>query len=221
MTLVARRRDRMEALAAALPATTAVDIVEADLLDMTGVAAVVEHIRQRGPVDLLVNNAGFSTLGPFAGSDIDAELAMCRLHGEASLVLARSVLPAMLAAGRGAIINVASLAAFLALPGVATYAATKAFLASFSRSLQAEVADSGIRVQCLCPGYTRTEIHSRESFAGFDVSRVPESMWMDAETVVRESLAALDRDVHLVIPGAENRALVHRAVQALADELRP
>jgi short-subunit dehydrogenase len=219
MTLVARRRERLRALADELGGACTVEILPVDLLAGEGVAAVVEHIRQRTPVDLLINNAGFSTLGPFGSSTPDDELGMCRLHQEVPLLLTRAALPAMLERGEGAVINVASIAAFLTLPGVATYAATKAFLASFSRSLRRELADSGVRVQCLCPGYTRTEIHSRESFAGFDVSRVPEAMWMEAGDVVRESLQALERDEHLVIPGDANRQLVQRALGALSEGL--
>jgi len=185
-----------------------------------GVAAVVEHIRQRGPVDLLVNNAGFSTLGLFHKSDLDSELAMVRLHQDATLALTRAVLPAMVEAGHGAVINVSSLAACATLPGVATYAGTKAFLANFSLALQAEVAASGVRVQCLCPGYTRTEIHSRESFAGFDASRIPDALWMESDEVVAASLDALATEQVLVVPGEQNRKLAREALESLIDALR-
>jgi short-subunit dehydrogenase len=107
----------------------------------------------------------------------------------------------------------------LAMPGVATYGATKAFLLSFSRSLRAELADTPLRVQCLCPGYTRTEIHSRDTFAGFDVSRVPEEYWMEADEVVQESLEALavGGDRWLLVPGKHNRELVRRGLSELVD----
>ena len=219
LTLVARREDRLHALAGDLREHCEVEVLAADLGNPVGLAAVVELTRQRDPVDLLVNNAGFSTLGPFAASDLDAELEMVRLHLDASMALCRAVLPGMRDSGAGAIINVASVAAFLPLPGVATYAATKAFLASFSQALQRELADASVSVQCLCPGYTRTEIHSRDSFSGFDSSRVPEEMWMEAGEVVAESLAALERGDTLVVPGAQNRALVREALAALQAEL--
>lgn len=219
VTAVARRGDRLAALREALSAHCEVHVLEADLACTEGQARVMEHIRQHTPCDLLVNNAGFSTFGPFASSDLDSELAMIRLHQEATLALTRTALPAMLEHGRGAVINVASMGGFLALPGVTTYAATKAFLVSFSRSLQAEVAKQGVTVQCLCPGYTRTEIHSRESFQGFDVSGIPEDQWMDAEPVVQESLAALAEGRLIVVPGDDNRALLRRAQSALVDSL--
>jgi short-subunit dehydrogenase len=219
MLIVGRREDRLRALAEELAPGCRVVTAAADLATLEGQARVVEAIRQGPPPALLINNAGFSTLGPFAASDLDREREMLHLHGDANLALTRAALPAMLAGERGAIINVASVAALLALPGVATYAATKAFLLSFSRSLRAELAGTGLRVQCLCPGYTRTEIHSRDTFAGFDAGRVPEDQWMTAEAVVAESLAALEEDRWLVVPGEHNRQLLVKAARELEAAL--
>ncbi|MEE4279619.1 MAG: SDR family oxidoreductase [Halieaceae bacterium] len=231
LLLVARRGDRLEVLAESLPAPCAVEILAVDLATLEGQARVVEVIRQRDPLDLLINNAGFSTLGSFAASELDEELRMQSLHETATLALTRAALPAMHARGRGAIINVSSVAALLSLPGVATYAATKAFLLSFSRSLAAELEGTGIAVQCLCPGYTRTEIHSRDSFAGFDASRIRDELWMEAAEVVDASLAALpaadaeDRGdgagpgSWLVVPGTHNRALLLRSLADLERAL--
>lgn len=219
LTLVARRTERLEALAAELAPHTEVAVLGADLAQLTGVAAVVEHIRQWGPVDLLINNAGFSTLGPFAQSDLDSELAMVQLHQNATLALTRAALPSMIEGGRGAIINVASVAAYVALPGVATYGGTKAFLTSYSQSLAAELAGSGVQVQCLCPGYTRTEIHTRPSFAAFDRDRVPEHLWMESDEVVTASLEGLAAERWLVVPGAVNRKVVRRALGSIMDSL--
>jgi short-subunit dehydrogenase len=217
LTAVARRADRLVALAGELAPRCRVEVLEADLGSLEGQARVVEHLRQKGPFDLLVNNAGFSTFGAFSSADLDQELAMVRLHQDATLTLTRAALPYMLEMGRGALINVASVGAFLPLPAAATYAATKAFLLSFSRSLQLEVGRRGVRVQCLCPGYTRTEIHSRETFRGFDASRVPEELWMESEAVVAESLEALARDQLVVVPGAPNRVQVRQSLQQLLD----
>ncbi len=217
LVLVARRIERLQALAAELAPQCRVEVIAADLAGVEGQARVVEAIRQGPALDLLVNNAGFSTLNTFATSRLDDELAMLRLHGDATLALTRAALPAMLEKDRGAVVNVSSVAAVLGLPTVATYAATKAFLLSFSRTLQAELAETGVRVQCLCPGYTRTEIHSRESFAGFDVSRVPQELWMESAEVVEESLAALDAgEAWLVAPGEHNRAFMRDSLRALA-----
>lgn len=220
LLLVARRRDRLEALAAELGVFCRVEVLVADLGSLEGQARAVEALRQGEAPDLIVNNAGFSTLGPFVASDLDAELAMQRLHEDACLALTRTALPAMVEAGRGAVINVSSIAALLALPGVATYAATKAFLLSFTRSLRAELDGTGVQAQCLCPGYTRTEIHSRESFSAFDVSRVPDDLWMEASDVVDASLAALATPSRwLVVPGEHNRALLRRSLGELEAAL--
>lgn len=218
MVLVARRQDRLEALVERLSGPCRFELVIADLASQEGQASVVETIRQGAALDLLVNNAGFSTLGPFVDSDLDKEIEMLRLHQEATLALSRAALPAMCEGGSGALINVSSIGGLVEMPGVAVYGASKAFLVSFSRSLRAELRDSGVRVQCLCPGYTRTEIHSRDSFVGFDVGRVPEALWMESEEVVAESLDAIfdtKNDRWLVIPGAHNREIVQRAQQSL------
>lgn len=221
--VVARRLERLAALRDDLADQCDVTIVVADLASQEGQAQVVETIRQSPPLDLLINNAGFSTLGAYATSDLDQELQMLRLHQDATLALTRAALPAMLTRGRGSVVNVASIGALVAMPGVAVYGASKAFLLSFSRSLSRELQDSGVRVQCLCPGYTRTEIHSRESFRDFDVSRVPENLWMDATTVVRESLEALDSDQSswLLINGEHNRELVRKSLAELSAAVLP
>lgn len=210
---VARRGERLEALAAELAGETEVVPVVADLATVEGVTRAMEALRQRGPVHYLVNNAGFSTLGPFAESSIDRELAMVRVHIDASVSLCRAALPFMIEAGGGCIINVASIGAFLPMRSTAGYGACKAFLASFSSSLQEEVAGRGVRVQCLCPGFTRTEIHDTDDFAGFDKQKIPEALWMQADEVVAASLAALGEERVLVIPGEGNVGLVRDALE--------
>jgi len=221
LVVVARRGERLAALRDSLIDTCRILAVEADLEGTEGQARVVETIRQGPPLGVLVNNAGYSTLGPFVQSDLDKEQGMLRLHETATLSLTRAALPAMIGAGRGAVINVASIAALLPMPFVATYGATKAFLVGFSRSLAGEVGGSGVQVQCLCPGYTRTEIHSRETFRGFDPKRVPEAAWMEAPEVVRESLDALEvtPERWLIVPGAHNRSAVRGGLEALLDAM--
>ncbi|WOJ96387.1 SDR family oxidoreductase [Congregibacter brevis] len=221
MLVVARRGDRLRELAKELENQCALETIEADLATTEGQARVVEAIRQGPAVDLLVNNAGYSTIGPYAASDLDDELGMLRLHNEATMVLTRAALPAMIEQGSGAVINVASVAGLVSTPNVAAYGATKAFLVSFTRALRQELKASGLRVQCLCPGYTRSEIHSRETMADFDVSIVPDTLWMEADEVVAESLAAIanDADQWLVVSGEHNRKIVAREMDALRADL--
>lgn len=208
--LVGRRHDKLQAVADELNASGVETVVVcADLATPLGLTAVVEQIRQQGPVQVLVNNAGFGTLGSFVDTDFDSQQAMVDVHISATLRLCRAVIPYMTEAGGGSIINLSSLAAFFPMRDVAVYAASKVFLNSFSESLQKEVEADNIRVQCLCPGYTHTDFHDRDSFSGFEKSEVPEAMWMSAEAVVSESLAMLDGDGQVVfVAGEKNRALV-------------
>ncbi|MFK8042081.1 SDR family NAD(P)-dependent oxidoreductase [Congregibacter sp.] len=221
MLVVARRADRLRDLAAELANQCSLETIGADLATIEGQARVVEAIRQGPAVDLLVNNAGYSTIGPYADSDLDDELGMLRLHNEATMVLTRAALPAMIEQGSGAVINVASVAGLVSTPNVAAYGATKAFLVSFTRALRQELKESGLRVQCLCPGYTRSEIHSRETMADFDVNIVPDKLWMESDEVVAESLAAIvdDADQWLVVSGEHNRKIVAREMDALRADL--
>ena len=216
---VARRSEELEALAAELDATTVVRALVADLATVEGVTRVVEAIRQQGPVDILVNNAGFAAAGGFGESSLERQLAMVAVHLETSLSLCRAVIPFMRARGRGAIINVSSLAGFLVTENAAVYAASKAFLNSFTLSLREELAGAGIRVQALCPGFTRTGFHATDDMAGFEPEKVPDALWMSAAEVVTTSLAALDEGRALVVPGDDNRARARAGLKDLLEML--
>jgi len=214
---VARRGDRLESLAAELADEVEVIPLIADLATLEGVARAMEALRQQGPVSILINNAGFSTFGPFAVSNIDLEQKMMRVHMDASVSLCRAALPYMREQQHGYVINVASVGAFLPLKSSAVYGASKAFLSSFSSSLQQEEEGNGIRIQCLCPGLTRTEIHDNEAFAGFDKSLMPDELWMESPAVVEASLAALDSGQVLVVPGAINQQMVRDSLRAQSE----
>ena len=213
---VARRAERLEALARELAESTEVHCLKADLGTIEGVARTMEAIRQKGPVDYLVNNAGFSTYGHFAGLPIEDQRAMVNLHIDAAITLCRAAIPFMCELGAGNIINVSSLATFVPGKGLAVYGASKAFLNYYSQALQVEVAASGIEVQALCPGYIRTEFHDAMSEGGFDKTRIPGEMWMSADEVVSASLAALGGSQVIVVPGDSNRDL---AVLGLQQQL--
>ena len=204
---VARRRERLEALADELSGQAEVHIVEADLTTVEGVTRTTEAIRQKGPVDYLVNNAGFGTFGRFAEAEIGRQQDLLRVHIEAPMVLARAALPFMKERGRGVVINVGSLGGFAVLPKNAVYAAAKAFLFSFSATLAKELEGSGVQVQCLCPGLVRTEIHYTEDMAEMDTAVVPEEMWMESPEVVAASLAALEGGPVVVVPGEGNQQI--------------
>ena len=214
-----RREAPLKALADELADRCEVYVLVADLATVEGRTRVIESLRQQGPVDYLVNNAGFSTLGKFDSVLLDDQMDMVRVHVDATMALSQAAIPFMRERGGGFIVNVSSTASFFTVPTAAVYVASKAFLNSFSTSLQAEVAKDNIRIQCLCPGYTITEFHDRDAMANFDRARVPDDQWMEASDVVTASLAALEDGPVLVVPGEGNLASARHGTQALLDSL--
>ncbi len=214
LVLVARREKRLAALAAELeqdyPITA--EILVADLTVPEELASVEKQVAQLEKLSLLVNNAGFGTTGKFATIDVGKQVDMIYVHVVASVRLSRAALPGMIARAQGAIINVSSMAGFIPMPDNVTYCATKAYLNSFSQSLQLELAGTGVQVQALCPGFTYTEFHDTPEYKGYDRSRIPKLLWMSAEEVVESSLRALNQGKVIHIPGWQNRflaALIH------------
>ena len=207
LVLVARRGDRLEALAAELEAAYGIraETLVADLTDEGDVERVAGAIAAIPNLELLVNNAGIGAEGRFYQADIGPQLDMIRLHVLASVRLARAALPGMVERGRGGIINVASVAGFMALPENVNYCATKGYLITFSKGLQLELTGTGVRVQALCPGFTHTEFH--DDLREFDKARTPKILWMPAEAVVEASLRGLARGEVVCIPGFGNRLI--------------
>jgi len=167
-----------------------------------------ETLKAYGRADVLVNNAGLITarapIHQVKVTDWDAVMAV-NLRGP--FLCIRSILPHLLKQGSGSIINVSSIAAFMASPRNTTYCATKAYLNLFSQGLQDELTGTGVRVQALCPGLTHTEFHDRPGYEDYE-TKIPEFLWMKAEDVVRESLAALEKGRVICIPGFRNRLIV-------------
>lgn len=210
LLLVARRKDRLESLAAALKARfdARVDVLAADLAEERGLAAAAARIEAESGLALLVNNAGFGTMGWFWESDRARQEEMHRLHVMAVVRLCHAALSAMTAKNAGAIINVASVAAFVHAPGSASYGATKAWMTHFTEGLclDLKAAGSAVQVQALCPGFTYSEFHD---VLGRDRTKLaPRSWWLDAEFVVEESLRGLRRGKLLVVPDWKYRTLV-------------
>jgi short-subunit dehydrogenase len=207
LILVARRQDRLKSLASELRAGNGVrvEVLPADLKDKSGVAQVVACIAGTEDLALLVNNAGFGLPGRFHKSDIARQVDMIQVHVIAAVQLAQAAAAGMVQRGQGAIINVASLAAFIPLPGSATYSATKAYLVRFSEALQMELRGTGVRVQALCPGFTYSEFHDTPEMGGFRRSSLPRMMWMPAGPVVAASLRGLRGRQVVVVPGLVNQ----------------
>jgi short-subunit dehydrogenase len=202
LALVARRRDRLEALAREIGGD--VHIFAADLAPPGAAASVIAEILAEGlEVGTLINNAGFGLAGKFAGNDLARQSEMIDLNCRALVELCHLVLPPMREAGKGAICNVASTAAFQPGPNMAVYYATKAFVLSFTEALHHELKGTGIKVSALCPGPTTTEFGA---VAGTNISPALDRITGDAASVVRKGLAGLDRNKAIVIPGLPNKA---------------
>ena len=200
LALAARRRDRMEALAAELGGD--IHIFEADLARAGAAASLIAELAAEGlSVGTLINNAGFGLGGKFADRPLDRLSEMIDLNIRALTELCHLVLPAMRERGEGAILNVASTAAFQPGPNMAVYYATKAYVLSFTEALHHELKGSGIRVSALCPGPT----HSEFSDVADSHSPTLERMKMPAAPVVAAGLAGLDRNTAVVVPGFRNK----------------
>jgi short-subunit dehydrogenase len=206
LIIVARGRERLEALGRRLRKSEGIHVepLAADLTDPAQLRVVEEMVADDDALELLVNNAGFGTFGRFAELAADEEEAEIRLNVVALVRLTRAALPGMLARRRGAVINVSSLAALQPAPYNATYGATKAYVNSFTEAIHEELRGTGVRVQALCPGFTRTEFQKR---AGIDTRSIPSFAWMEPDAVVRASLAGLRQGEVVCVPGMGNRVV--------------
>jgi uncharacterized protein len=204
LVLVARRKDRLEQVATKSRelGSGKVTIFASDLSAPGAAAGLHSEVTSAGlEIGYLVNNAGFGTRGAFAELPIERELEEINLNIGALVALTRLFIPAMVARRSGTIINVASTAAFQAIPWMATYAATKAFVLSFSEALARELKNTGVTVLALCPGPTRTEF---QSVADTDNAAMPSFAYMDAATVVAQGIDAARRKKAVRINGIAN-----------------
>jgi len=204
LLLIARREDRLQSIAREISEQYHVhaEILAADLTNAAALSIAAARIRGAADLALLVNNAGFGTLGYFADADPHVQEQMHRLHVIATMRLSHAALANLVpraAAGTG-IINVSSVAAFGASPQNVSYCATKTWMNRFTEGLAIELGakSSPVRVQALCPGFTLTEF---QDTMGMERSVIPASLWMPADFVVEESLRGFDQGAVLVIPG--------------------
>jgi short-subunit dehydrogenase len=208
VVVVARREGRLRELASQLVDDHGVNahVFAADLGDAAARDRLVAGIDELGvDVEILVNNAGYGDNGRVYRADRERLLAMVRLNCEALLDLQARYSPAMAERGRGAILNVASTAAFQPIPGTATYAATKAFVLSLSEATHSELKGKGVAVTALCPGPVKTEFAEVAGVGGAE-EQVPDLFWSSPEEVAKAAIDGLASGKRVVIPGLLNRA---------------
>lgn len=220
LLLVARRSDLLDRLAEELTRDhgVAAEVMVADLSKPEDVERVAGRVAGMGRLVLLVNNAGFAAPGGWVGVDMRRHLDMIQVHDAAGAFLIRAALPGMVARGNGYVVNTASMVAFIPLADDANYCATKAYLVTLSLALASELHGTGVHVQALCPGFLLTDFYDVVESGGYDRNKVPRVFWMQAEPVVRESLASLGGRV-IVVPGALNRVVVGLAREPLFTPL--
>ncbi|MFF1421888.1 SDR family NAD(P)-dependent oxidoreductase [Streptomyces sp. NPDC058280] len=205
LVLVARDTERLQDQATELHDRHGIEaeVLTADLSTDSGIASVERRLSDRKqPVDLLVNNAGFGNKGRFLEVSMADELTMLKVHCEAVLRLTSAAVVGMKARGRGAVVNVASVAAFLPR---GTYGASKAWAVQFSQGVARDLSGTGVRLMALCPGFVRTEFHDR---AGMDTGSIPGWMWLDADKLVTAALADLARGKTVSVPDPRYKALM-------------
>ncbi|MEG3616275.1 SDR family NAD(P)-dependent oxidoreductase [Isoptericola haloaureus] len=210
LVLVARDGDRLDQVAGQVRAAAGVrvEVIAADLSRHEDVARVAERLSVTGaedgddrrPVGLLVNNAGFAPAQHFVGGDLEVELAAVDVMVRAVMVLSHAAAEQMVSRGRGAVLNVASVAA---LTAGGSYAAAKAYVRTFTEGLAVELAGTGVTATVLCPGFTRTEFHDR---AGLDTDVLPDGAWLHAPEVAAHALADVRRGVVISTPSVRYKA---------------
>jgi short-subunit dehydrogenase len=209
VVLVARSADRLAELAVELGGR--VHVLPADLSDRAARAGLLDRVTATGSApDVLVNNAGLSTVGPVHRSDPEAELNLVEVDVAAVVDLCSRFLPGMVARGRGAVLNVASTAAFQPLPGQAAYGGAKAFVLAYTQALGAELRRTGVTATALCPGPVATRFADTAGFDAQDAQdALPAFKWLPAAAVARAPVDGLEKGRPVVIPGASNRVGAH------------
>ena len=201
LVVVARSEDRLRELAESVDVEC--QVLVADLADPTERSYVEDRVRDtHDAIDLLVNNAGFGTVGSTEGLDLERESAVVDVNVVALHRLSLLAAHRMSADGHGGILNVSSIAGMMANPEFATYAATKSFVTTLSESMHVDLKQHGVHVTALCPGFTRTEFHGR---ASYDTTNLPDIVFQSAQDVAAAGLAGVARNSAIVVPGVQNK----------------
>ena len=207
LVLVARRKERLDALAEELKDEFGVDVyvLPKDLSDPEAPKEIFEELKAAGiDVDVVVNNAGFGLRGPFANIDMDGQIDMVQVNVVALTHLTRLFLPGIIERGRGGILNVGSLAGFQPGPNLAVYYATKAYVLSLTEAISEEITNPNIKISCLAPGPVKTEFGEKSAL---DDSLLFKMSLMDVEPVVREGYEGFRQGKVIVLPGIKQKLI--------------
>jgi len=209
LLLIARREVKLKQLCDKLRKDYGANAsyIVADLSDENDIVKVEHHLCKLERIDLLINNAGFGLAGYFMEVSLHEQLQMVNVHLTSTIRFSKAVLGTMTKQKHGYIINLASLAAFMELPGSVMYATTKAAIIKFSQTLQSEVGKDGIKIQALSPGFTPTSFHASIKRNTDFTNRVPNFLWTSADKVVETSLNSLNSGKVICVPGSVNSIL--------------
>jgi len=209
LVLVARRTERLQSLAVRIAKAHGVKIAPmiADLETEAGQASVEQFLSSNPAVSVLVNNAGIARLAPISSSPLQDSLSQISLNITALTRLTHAVLPGLKSRNEGAIINISSVMALNTLPISSVYSGTKAFVLAFSRGLQQELADTGVKVQVVLPAATATEVWDR---SGVPLSALAPESVMSTEDLVDAALSALDKGENITWPSVADTEVIAR-----------
>jgi len=209
LVLIARRTERLQSLAAKIARTHGVKVAPmiADLETEAGLASVEQFLASNPAVSVLVNNAGIARLAPISDRPLQDSLSQIALNITALTRLTHAVLPGLKSRNEGAIINISSVMALNTLPISSVYSGTKAFVLAFSRGLQQELADTGVKVQVVLPAATATEVWDQ---SGVPLSALAPESVMSTEDLVDAALSALDKGENITLPSVADTEAIER-----------
>ncbi len=167
-----------------------------------------DYVLKIDNLEILINNTGFGLSGHFTQNELVKQQEMINVHITSCFTLCRVAIPGMIERSKGFIINVSSMGALIPILGNVIYNATKVFTITFSEALQAELRNTGVKIQVLCPGYVDSGFYNSEELKGFKRATIPKRMWMTADKVTELSLKALKKDKVIFVPGLKNRILL-------------
>ncbi len=209
LVITGRRREVIEALAQGIREACGVqvDVVLAELSNQDGIQKIIDAISNKN-VGVLVNNAGFGASVLFQESDLPVMEQLAKVNVLAPMALTRAVLPGMVSRGSGAVINVSSEAVYMAIPKNTVYAASKAFLKTFTEGLHLDLYGTGVKAMAVCPGLTHTDFHEKMGLSKARQTDHGFVTWMSPEDVVRQAMRDIDKGKVISIPGSRTRMMI-------------